>query len=48
MLAEVQRYLLRRRRLREVRDWQKSERRQAAEHSEAVRRILEQHRERAA
>jgi hypothetical protein len=43
MIAEVQRYLQWRRRLREVRDWQEYERRQAAEHSEAIRRILGQH-----
>lgn len=41
MLVEAARRLFWRRRLREARVWQEAERRQAAEHSAAVRRILD-------
>jgi hypothetical protein len=42
MLAEVVRHVLYRRRVNEARAWSDAERRDAAEHSEAVRRILAQ------
>jgi hypothetical protein len=42
MLAEAIRYLLYRRRVSDARAWSDAERRDAAEHSEAVRRILAQ------
>ena len=44
MLIELTRHLLFRRRLQAARQWQEAERVQAAEHSEAIRRILDQDR----
>jgi hypothetical protein len=42
MLAEAMRKLMWRRRVRAARIWQEAARSQAAEHSAAVRRILDQ------
>jgi hypothetical protein len=42
MFSEAMRKLMWRRRLRAARDWQEAQRQQAAEHSAAVRRILDQ------
>jgi hypothetical protein len=42
MLARIKRLLMWRRRVQVARAWQEAERRQAAERSAAVRRILDQ------
>ncbi|MFC4063655.1 hypothetical protein [Actinoplanes subglobosus] len=42
MFTEIVRRVMWRRRLRRARAWQEAERTQAAEHSAAVRRILDQ------
>jgi hypothetical protein len=48
MLVAIKRRLLRGRRVQAARAWRDAEREQAALHSEAARRILDQRRERAA